>query len=405
MTEAWSRRIAENIKKEEIIGLITDLVGCPSHEGIERQETDTAAKIFDFFKKEGIPTELVPVVDGRCNVIARIKGSSGGRSLLLTGHTDTVPPYEMPHPYEVKVTDGKMLGRGVVDMKGALACMMIAMAALKRSGEALGGDIIFAGVIDEEDSSLGAKALLKRGLRADAAIVGEPTEMEVCIGHKGVEWFEVQFQGKAVHGGRPKDGINAIQKAAAFIGRVERDLVPKLEKRIHPIIGESTLNYGVIKGGTQPSTVAGECTLQLSRRWIPSESYESVVSDFEQILNELRAEDPQFSAVFRPMEEGLINQEANETGSHHEALETQAEHPVVLAALNAVKSVCGKEKGPGAFDAWSDGGILSAGGRIPSIVLGPGNLSSAHSPDEYLEVGAVVPAALIYALTAIEFCH
>ena len=85
MTEAWSRRIAENIKKEEIIGLITDLVGCPSHEGIERQETDTAAKIFDFFKKEGIPTELVPVVDGRCNVIARIKGSSGGRSLLLTG--------------------------------------------------------------------------------------------------------------------------------------------------------------------------------------------------------------------------------------------------------------------------------------------------------------------------------
>ena len=203
-----------------------------------------------------------------------------------------------------------------------------------------------------------------------------------------------------------RDGINAIQKAAAFIGRVERDLVPKLEKRIHPIIGgvHSELRRyqrRVLSQAQSPANVRCSSAGDGS----PSESYESVVSDFEQILNELRAEDPQFSAVFRPMEEGLINQEANETGSHHEALETQAEHPVVLAALNAVKSVCGKEKGPGAFDAWSDGGILSAGGRIPSIVLGPGNLSSAHSPDEYLEVGAVVPAALIYALTAIEFCH
>jgi acetylornithine deacetylase/succinyl-diaminopimelate desuccinylase len=311
----------------------------------------------------------------------------------------------MQDPYKVRIAEGKMLGRGVVDMKGALACMMVAMAALKRSGETLGGDLIFAGVIDEEDSSLGTKALLEQGLKADAAIVGEPTEMEVCIGHRGVEWFEVQFQGKAVHGGRPKDGVNAILKAAEFISRVERDLAPKLERRIHPVIGESTLNFGVIKGGTQPSTVAGECTLQISRRWIPSESYESVVSDFEQILNELRAEDPQFKAVFRPMEESCVNQEADQTESHHEALETQAAHPVVTSALNAIRAVSGKENEPAAFDAWSDGGILSACGGIPSIVLGPGSLSSAHSPDEYLEVGAVVPAALVYALTAIEFCR
>jgi len=398
-------RIAEHIKAEEIIALISDLVSSPSHEGVEKQETDTAIKIYDFFMREGIEVERIPVVAGRCNVIARIKGNAGGRTLLLTGHMDTVPPFDMKDPYHVRIEDGKMFGRGVVDMKGALSCMMIAMAALKRARIEPEGDIIFAAVIDEEDSSLGTKALIQSGLTADAAIVGEPTEMEICVGHKGVEWFEVSFQGKAVHGGKQKEGVNAIQKAAMFINRIEMDLIPKLDGRVHPIIGESTLNYGFIKGGTQPSTVAGECILQIGRRWIPSEKYEDVIADFQLILDQMQEEDPNFKAVFRPMEEELVNGKPIEDDCRHEAMETQLDHPIIFAAKKAVADIFGKEAAPRAFDAWSDGGLLNAYGKIPSIVLGPGNLESAHSPGEFLEVNEVVPATFIYALTALEFCR
>jgi acetylornithine deacetylase/succinyl-diaminopimelate desuccinylase len=289
-------------------------------------------------------------------------------------------------------------------MKGPLSCMMIAMAALKRAGIKPEGDILFAAVIDEEDSSLGTQALLQSGLKPDAAVVGEPTSMEVCIGHKGVEWFETVFEGKAVHAGRPEEGINAIQKAAAFIGRIESDLIPKLKKRVHPVIGESTLNYGFIKGGTQPSTVAGECVLQIGRRWIPSERYEDVVADFQQIIDELKREDPAFRAVFGPMEEEDRKEGADTDCLRHEPMETDPDHPIVCAAQKSIKEYYGRNAEPAAFEAWSDGGLLCAYGGIPSIVFGPGSLTSAHTPDEFIEISELFPAAVVYALTALEFC-
>ncbi len=402
--EKWRSRIEEQIREKEIVDLVADLVSSPSHEGINRQETETASKIHDFFLREEIETELAHVADGRFNVTARLQGTGTGRTLLLTGHTDTVPPYDMPDPYHVRIEDGKLYGRGTVDMKGPLSCMMIAMAALKRAGIKLEGEILFAAVIDEEDSSLGTKALLQSGLKPDAAVVGEPTSMEVCIGHKGVEWFETVLEGKAVHAGRPEEGINAIQKAAAFISRIESDLIPILKKRVHPIIGESTLNYGFIKGGTQPSTVAGECVLQIGRRWIPSERYEDVVADFQMIIDQLKNEDPGFRAVFRPMEEEDLKAGSDADRWRHEPMETDPNHPIVRAAQRSIEDYYGRKAEPAAFEAWSDGGLLCAYGGIPSIVFGPGSLTSAHSPDEFIEVSELFPAAVIYALTALEFC-
>ncbi|MBK5261545.1 MAG: M20/M25/M40 family metallo-hydrolase [Peptostreptococcaceae bacterium] len=140
MSEDLDRMIKEHFSEKETIELIKKLVSSPSHEGIENQETEVANHIYDFFVKEGIEAEIIPVCDGRCNVIARLKGKGKGKgtgtgmgkTLLLTGHTDTVPPYDMPgNPYEIKIQDGRMFARGVVDMKGGLACMMMAMAAIK----------------------------------------------------------------------------------------------------------------------------------------------------------------------------------------------------------------------------------------------------------------------------------
>lgn len=396
------KNISEHFTEKETLELLAELVSCPSHDGVENRETETAKHIYGFFIREGMEAEIIPVQDGRCNVVAKLAGTGGGRSILFTGHTDTVPPYDMPEPYDAKIIDGKMYGRGVVDMKGGLACMMMAMAAIKRAGIQLSGDIIFAALIDEEETSLGTRAWLRdcREL-PDAAIVSEPSNMQICTGHRGLEWFEFTFHGKTVHGGRQKDGINAIQKASMFIQRMEKDLIPRMESRTpHPVIGSPTMNYGFIKGGTQPSTVAGECILQLDRRWIPGESYQGVLGEFQQILDELTAEDSKFKANMKVMDISYMDDQYV-----HEPMDTALDDPIVRTAKKVIEDVTEDKAVFCSFPAWSDGGLINYYGKVPTIVLGPGELESAHSASEHIEIKEIHPAVLIYAQIAIEYCR
>lgn len=402
MKEVVSKTIAKYFTEQETIDLLAKLVSFPSHEGIENQETEVAKCIYGFFIREGIEAELVPVVDGRCNVIARLKGTGEGKSLLFTGHTDTVPPYDMPgNPYEVKFVDGDIYGRGVLDMKAGLACMMMAMTAVKRAGVILSGDLIFAALIDEEAKSLGTRAWLQNcGKLPDAAIVSEPTNMDICVGHRGLEWFEFTFHGKTVHGGRQKEGINAIQKATMFINRLESDLIPRIEKKMpHPIIGSPSMNYGLIKGGTQPSTVAGECILQLDRRWIPGETYKGVVLEYQQIIDELSAEDSKFKADIKVMEISYMDDIYV-----HEAMDTNPNEPVVKITEKAIEEVTGEKAVQRSFTAWTDGGLINYYGKVPTIVLGPGELEYAHSATEHIKTSSLVPAVLIYTSIACDYC-
>jgi acetylornithine deacetylase/succinyl-diaminopimelate desuccinylase len=393
-------KVLNYFTEQEIIEILADLVRIPSHSGVFEQETKTAAYIRDFFQKEGIEAMLTPVTDGRCNVVARLKGKGGGKSLLFAGHTDTVPPYDMERdPYAAVIEQGKMYGRGVVDMKAGLACMMIAMAAVKRSGTELAGDLIFAGLIDEEAKSEGARAYLKTGERPDAAIVSEPTNMQICVGHRGLEWFEFTFHGKTVHGGRQKEGVNAIQKAAMFITALEAELIPALEKRTDPIVGSSSMNYGLIKGGAQPSTVAGECVLQIDRRWIPGENFSDVLAEYRGVLDGLREADKTFKADFKVMDISYM-----EDRYIHEAMYTDPKEEIVRAAEAACRETTGVASPLTAFPAWTDGGLLNYYGKIPTIILGPGELSSAHSSDEHIEIGALLPAASIFCKIACAYC-
>lgn len=237
MHENFISTLSSVISEKEVIDFIGELVSIPSYHGIKNQETEVANKINELFEKEGIESEIIHVADGRCNVIANLKGTGNGKTLLLTGHTDTVPPYDMESPFILKNDDGKLFGRGVVDMKGPLACMIYSMIAIKRAKIELKGNIIFAGVIDEEEKSLGTIDLLEKDIKADAAIVGEPTNFEACVAHRGLEWFELYFQVKTVHGGAQKLGVNAIVKASDFIQRAEEKLAPKIMNETHPING------------------------------------------------------------------------------------------------------------------------------------------------------------------------
>jgi acetylornithine deacetylase/succinyl-diaminopimelate desuccinylase len=292
-----------------------------------------------------------------------------------------------------------MYGRGVVDMKAGLVCMMLAMAAIKRAGVTLSGDLIFAGVIDEEAKSEGTRAFLRSGELPDAAIVSEPSNLQICIGHRGLEWFEFTFYGKTVHGGRQKEGINAIQKAMMFIHELEAELIPAIEKRTNPVVGNSSMNYGYIRGGTQPSTVAGDCILQIDRRWIPGEKFTQIKEEYQKVLDRLSASDPNFKADFKVMDISYMDDDYI-----HEALDTSPEEDIVRIAETAVEAVMGKGGALTSFPAWTDGGLINYYGKVPTIILGPGELGSAHSADEHIEISALVPAVLIYCRIACEYC-
>jgi len=322
--------------------------------------------------------------------------SLDGKKFLIK---DTVPPYAMKDPYKARIENGRIFGLGAVDMKGALACMMAALAACARSGVELGGDVVFAGVIDEEHKSAGTISLLNSGFKADGAIVGEPSALDICIGHRGLEWFEVIFQGKEVHGSKQDEASNAIEMAKIFMDVVDQELMPRLKNRIHPVIGHSSMNYGYITGGTQPSTVAGKCILRFDRRWIPGERFEDVVSEYADIIDRLKKTVSGFHGEIGIMEESRM-----EDGFLHEYMEINQEHELVGTVMDALREIKGVEPNITAFPGWTDAGLLHSYGKIPSLVWGPGCIESAHSKNEYIEIAELYPAAKAYALTALNFC-
>lgn len=387
------------IKEEEIIELMRELIKRPSYPGVDNQETAVAEYIHDFFIKEGIESELSHVQDGRKNVTAIIRGKGTGKKLLFTGHTDTVPPYDMPDAFELKQKGDHLIGRGSNDMKGPLSCMIMAMVAIKRFGLELDGDLLFAGVIDEEEKSLGTIDLIEKGINADGAIVGEPTNLDICIAHRGLEWFEFDFEGKAVHGGKQKEGINAIVKASNFIQLMENKIVPLLESRRHPITGTSTMNFGTINGGTQPSTVAGNCKIKIDRRWIPGEKYEDIIQEYEDALTELAKDDPEFKCSMKVLDVSVMKE-----GYVHEAMEIEKDHALVTALIKSSEEIGERTPAITYFTAWSDGGLLYHYAKIPTLVCGPGDLETAHSKDEFIDKKQLIVAVKTYALAALKFC-
>ena len=387
-------------------GLAAELVRIPSHPGVARQEEAVARRLADWLEAAGVRPRLVEVAKGRPNLLVTVgRRGAGARSLLLCGHTDTVPPNlgEPGHGLSGEIREGRVLGRGAADMKGPLAAMAAALVAVAGTLEERGGEATLAAVVDEEMESLGAEALvadLVRGdVAADGAVVGEPTENRVALGHRGLEWLRAAFVGRAAHGGAPERGVNAIAAAARFAVLVEERLAPAFAARRHPLLGPPTLNLGRIDGGDQPSTVAARCTLDLDRRTVPGESLATVVAELRALLDEVEAAMPGLRCEVARVPGGMATLE-------HRALLTSEEHPLARAAFAARRAVLpGRVAGPGvAFPAWTDGALLAAYAQVPAVVLGPGELADAHSPRESIEVAEIETAARLYARLALDFC-
>jgi acetylornithine deacetylase/succinyl-diaminopimelate desuccinylase family protein len=381
-----------------ILDLLRDMVRAPSHPGVERQEEGAGRALDAYLRGRGIASGLVEVRAGRPNVVATLEGTRPGRHLLLCGHLDTVPPNAGSPAdfFSAAVENGRVFGRGTVDMKGALAAMAGALVAIKEQGGLPAGKITLAAVIDEEMESLGAEALIRSGFKADGAVVGEPTENRIAVGHKGLEWLEVVFTGKAAHGSTPEAGVSAIAAAAHFVRLVETELVPGFERRRDPVLGLPAINMGTIQGGQQPSMVAAGCLIQLDRRWVTTETIDGVFGDLEALLAKVRAARPGLGTELRRMPGGMATM-------LHGPLVIDPGHPLVRAAREALED-SGREAGPlTVFPAWTDGALLSREAGIPTLIWGPGELALAHSAEESVPVEEVLLAARLYADAARRF--
>ncbi len=335
----------------------------------------------------GLEVRCLEPEPGRVSVLASLKGSGGGRSLMLNAHYDTVGVEGMPQPFSAEVRDGKMYGRGSYDMKGSLAAQVAAVKALIDSGTRLRGDVVIAAVADEEYGSLGTMEVI-RHIKTDAAIVTEPTAVQICLAHKGYLWIEVETEGRAAHGSRFEQGIDANMRMGRFLAELDR-LEHELRARApHPLVGPPSLHAAMLQGGDGLSTYAASCKLQIERRTIPGETEAGVVAELQQIVGRLSA-DPTFRATIRPY---FIR----------DPFEVSRDASIVKALHRAASKTLGRTPNYMGDTPWMDAALLQAAG-IETVVMGPAG-GGAHAAIEWVDLESVVQTAEILAEAASDYC-
>lgn len=396
--EQARKKVLGLFDRGELLDLLKELIKIPSHKQVEWQEDRLAQFVFNFLQGEGIlDLELDYIKENRPNILARISGKGKGKSLMLNGHLDTVPPYNMSiPPYQPQIKNGLLYGLGSVDMKSSLAAMLLAMVLIKRSALELQGDLHFTGVIDQEQCSLGTVELVRRGIKVDYAVVGEPTNLNICVAHKGMEWMKIIVRGKSAHGSTPDKGRNPIYMAARIAREIEK-LNEKLQKNHHPLVGSPSINVGVIAGGDDPNIVPQVCFLELDRRYTPEETIESLYQDVEHILNKLKLAYPGYHCELLPMDDRICS-------LRNIPFEVDPEIQLVKSLRQNLKDFSGTESGTTAFRGWSDAALLFRELSIPSVVFGPGKLEKAHASDEGIEIEKLILALKVYVGLILDIC-
>ena len=331
-------------------------------------EAEIAAFVAAWCAAHGLEVEVVG--DVRPSVIATRRGSGGGRSLLLNGHLDTVGAGGMEQPFTARVEDGRLYGRGSYDMKGAVAAILIAAAEAPE----LRGDLIVTAVADEELASVGTEAVLERG-RADAAIVVEPTELQVAVAHRGFVGFEIETAGVAAHGSRPDLGVDAIVKMAPVLSALEQ-LDAGLQTGLrHPLAGAASLHASLIAGGQELSSYPARCVLTGERRTIPGETAAGVVAELRAIAGD---------ATVRVI-------------ASREPFDAQPDHPFV-------ELVARETQAPELTGArfWTDAALIAAAG-IPTVLYGPAG-EGAHADVEWVELASLERVREGVSRIAAEWC-
>lgn len=378
-------RLLPLIDRDRVVDDLLAMVRIPSvnpfdEPASEAAGEDAVAAWYDAALRDvGLEVEADVVAPGRRNVVGRLAGAGGGRSVLLAGHLDTVGVDDYPEAFAASVRDDRVYGRGSCDMKAALAAYLEVVRVLRAGAVTLAGDLVVAGICDEEHTMIGSRALGARPPVADVAIIGEPSDLTVCPAHKGQVCMVIRTRGTAVHSSRPELGRNAIVDMARVIGALG-DYAEELgERPPHPLCGHGRVNAGVISGGTIASTVPDVCDLEIDRRTLPGEGVATVMSELTERLDRLVAADPGFR--YELIGPTLVC----------DPLDTPLSSPVVAALVDAVGAIR-RDGDPTAFPAATDAPNLG----IPAVVCGPGRLEQAHTVDEHVDIEQVVAAVEVY---------
>ncbi len=380
----------------EVGVILSDLVRLPSvnpmHEAMLDPpfgEAAVGAYVERFARELGLSVARQPVLPGRENVLVILPGVDSSQPLLYECHMDTVPGWdEGPDPFEPRLVDGRLYGRGACDVKGTLAAMLAAFRLLVRREWRPPHPIVLAAVVDEEHQARGVHYLVTSGIRAAGAVVGEPTGLALVVAHKGCVRWRLVTRGRSVHSSKAHLGVNAIDRMVDVLAELRRELGPALERHTHPLVGAPTLSVCTIHGGVAVNVIPDRCVVEIDRRTVPGESLDDVTAELGMAIQKIAARRPELVVEVEPP--FVVDP----------ALGTDPAAPIVRQLAPVTRAIVGAAPLVG-VPFGTDASKLSQAG-IPTVVFGPGSIDVAHTWEEYVELAEVARAAEILAALAMS---
>ena len=351
-------------------------------------ENRIAQYIAGLLRKMDLEAEVEEIGADRFNVYTVLKGTGGGRSLLLNGHMDTVGVEGMEDPFSGNFVDGRIFGRGAQDMKGGIAAMIAALESLRKREDPLKGDVIFTAVADEEYGSIGTEAVADR-FRSDAAIVTEPTGLDVCIAHRGFACYDFETIGRAAHGGCPNEGIDANMNMAKVLCELDKAARNLKKKKDHPLLGKPSLHIPLIHGGTELFIYSERCKATCERRLLPGEDPARIEREFRKLLSGIRNQNPSFQATVR-------------LKMARRAFQISENADIVRTLLKHAEKIRGRRPHMIGHPWWEDSALLAEKG-METVIIGPEG-GGIHTHTEWVDVKSVVLLAEILTETITEYC-
>jgi len=379
-----------DIDRSQLVADLSAMIRTPSVNtfGVE-SEAGAEAAMADLFETQlralGLEIGAHEVLKGRRNVWGRLKGTGDGPTILLAGHLDTVGVDGYGGPFEPHVKNGNIYGRGACDMKAGLAAYLEVIRILQRSDAALRGDVIVAGVIDEEHAMAGSTYFGQHGPQLDFAIVAEPTQLEICRAHKGQMLMTLRTTGLAAHSSMPQSGRNAIYHMGAVLTALQSYADDLRARPADPMCGAPSLSVGVIRGGDNACSVPDFCEIDIDRRTIPGESSADVMAELYAVIEQAKQSVPELECVIETPFLDLP------------PLDTAETSPVMQAVINASMAVIGKSDVT-AFPGSSDAPNFAC----PTVICGAGDLAQCHSLNEYISIVQIEEAISIYTHAILE---
>ncbi len=381
------------IDRDDLIKTLQEMVQIDSvNPGLSADgagEREMAAYMGERMRAMGMHTHVYEVAPRYWNAVGLLKGTGGGRSLMLTGHMDTVGVGSMQEPFSGEVRDGKLYGRGSCDMKCGLAAILGAVKALQDAGLRVAGDVYVAGAADEEYLSRGSEQLAS-AYRVDGVIVAEPSGYYLVRAHKGFIWFEVKTSGTAAHGSDYENGVDAIMRMGRFLVELEKLAESQQQSTPYPLLGPPSLHASLIEGGVELSTYPSSCTVKIEWRTIPGQSEEALKGELWAIIERLKAQDPGFQAAVKTL-------------FVRHPFQVPEDAPIVQSVYRHTSRVLEQEPQFIGMGGWADTSLFERAG-MDALIFGPAG-DGAHADVEWADLDSLEKTASIFAEIILDFCN